>query len=82
MTLIEWKRTFRVYTPFGAGLVKALRIEGDEADMLWTVLHEDGVIVEVPNHKVRGQTNWTQGRISARPPQEPLQNLTGLASVE
>ncbi len=76
--ILEVQGTLRVYTPFGPGLVKFLRQNGDEADMTYHVWLESGVIVDVPTRECRAQRNWTQGRRAVVKPEiRPIEELTG-----
>lgn len=79
--MIQLNPPIRLQTPFGAGQAIIYRVESDESDMIWTVvLEETGIIVDVPNHKVAGQRNWTQDRKHPQKPQpEKLDDLTGHA---
>lgn len=63
-----WPPGFRVETPFGHGMIWYMRHEGDEADMMWGVMHDDRRMIEVPNYQMRGQYNYSIGRTKGEGP--------------
>lgn len=68
--VIPWPAGFRVRTPYGHGMIWYQRCESDEADMMWGVMHDDGRMIEVPNYQMRGQVNYSIGRLEPEvPPQ-------------